>query len=99
MIRRADGKSEITAISNKYKNTLNDIIDSLDTEFPDLSRLIDKETHNTPNSRNTSLSLLEEDCLNKDILVTALERAPKIWDFQIYKCHDVALFGPKSEKT
>ena len=31
----AEGKSEIVAIPNKYKNTLDDLIDSSDTEFLD----------------------------------------------------------------
>ena len=76
-------KSEIMAISNKYNNTLDNLIDSSDTEFPDQleslnwPRLTEKKTRNTPRSKNASPRLLEEDCLDEDVLVTALERAPK----------------------
>ena len=37
--------------------------------------------------------------MDKDILVTLLELAPKTQDFQVYKRHDVALLGPKSGRA
>lgn len=63
-----EGKSDIAAIANKYKNIFDELIDSSDTEFlnqpgsRDWLRPIDKGTCNTPRSRSTSPSLLEEDC-------------------------------------
>ena len=98
-------KSEIAVICNKYKNTLDDLNDSLDINLLDQLKsldwieLIDKETYNIFNSKSTSPGFLEEDCLDKNILVMLLELAPKIWDIQIYKCHDIAPFGPKSRRV
>lgn len=75
--------AEITAILNKYKNILDDFIDSLDTESLDQLEslnwpgLIDKERHNTPKARNASPSLLEEEHLDEDILVMMLEQVHK----------------------
>lgn len=77
-VGEAEGKSEITAISHKYKNTLNNFIDSSDTESSDrldsLNRpgLIDKGLCNVSWSRGHSPTFLEEDYFDKDILVTSL---------------------------
>ncbi len=77
-------KSEIVTIPNKYKNTLDDFIDSSNKESlnwpdcPDRSGLIDKGSRNTLKSRSDSPILLEENCLNKDVSVTSLELMPKI---------------------
>ncbi len=101
----AEGKFEIVAIPNKYKDTFDDLIDSLDTEFPDQSNspdrpeLIDKGSHNMPRSRNDSLTFSEEDCLNKDVLVTLLDLTPKIQTSQVHQRHDVIPLGPKSGKA
>ena len=70
-------------IYNKCKNTCNDLIDSLDIVFIDQLKSLDwaksinKGTHNAPRSKNALLSLLENNYLNKNVLVTLLERAPK----------------------
>ena len=85
MVGGGEGKSEIAAIPNKYKDSLDDLIDSSDTESPDQPESpdwlepIDKGTCNVPRSRGASLSLSEEeeDCLDKDVLVTSLKLAPK----------------------
>lgn len=95
------------AIPNKYKDTLDDLIDSSDTESPDQpespDRLgpIDKGTRNAPRSRGASPSLSEEeeDRLDEDVLVTSLKLAPKTRDSQVYKRHDVAPLGPKSGRA
>lgn len=86
-------KSEIATIPNKYKNILNDLIDlinCLDTEFsdwPDFSnwpdssnwlRLIDKGLRNAPRFIGNLSTLLEEDRLDENVLVTSLKLAPKI---------------------
>ena len=94
-------------ISNKYKDTLDDHIDSSDTkspdqpESPDWLGLIEKGTRNAPRSKGASPSLLEEkeDCLDKDVLVTSLKLVPKTQDSQVYKRHDVAPLGPKSGRA
>ncbi len=80
----AERKSEITAIPNKYKDTLDELINSSDTESPDQSDspdqpgLIDKGSHNAPRSKGGSPTLLEEDRLDEDVPVTSLEPTPKI---------------------
>lgn len=66
MIREKEEKSEITAILHKYKDTLYDLIDSLDIEsldwldFPNWSKLIDKGLRNTSKFRGGSPNFLEE---------------------------------------
>ena len=73
-----DGKSEIAAIPNKYKNTLDNLIDSSDAEsldYPDSPNrpgLIDKGLCNTLKSRDGSLTFLEENRLDENILITLL---------------------------
>ena len=90
------------AISNKYKDIFDEFIDSSNTESsdqpksPDWPGPIDKGTRNALRSRGALLSLLEEDCLDEDVLVTALERAPKTQNSQVYKCHNIILLGPKN---
>ena len=42
---------------------------------------------------------MEKNCLDKDVLVTLLELAPKTQDFQVYKRYDVAFFGLKSGRA
>ena len=88
---RAEEKSKITATPNKYKDTLNDFIDSSDTESldhldsPNWPGLIDtKGSRNVAKSRDNSPTFLNEDRLDKDISITLLEPAPKIQDFQLH---------------
>ncbi len=101
----AEGKSEIVAILNKYKDTLDDLIDSSDTESPDRpdspnwSGIFDKGPRNSPRSRDGSPTLLEEDCLDKDVLVTSLEPAPKIQASQVHQRYNVAPLGPKNGRA
>ena len=99
-----EGKSKIAVIPNKYKDTLDNLINSLDIESLDQPEsadrpgTIDKGIRNLPRSRSALSSLLENDCLDKDALVTLLERAPCTQDFEVYECHGIALFSPKSRK-
>ena len=80
-------KSEIIVIFNKYKDTLNNLINNSDIKSPDYPDspnwlgLIDKESCNGPKSRDGSPTFLKEDCLDKNILITSLEPTLKIWDF------------------
>ncbi len=90
------------AIPNKYKDTLDDHIDSSDTkspdwpDFPDRPGLIDKGSRNTPRSRGGSPTLLEEERLDEDV---PLEPAPKIQASQVHERHDVAPLSPKSGRA
>ncbi len=101
----AEGKSEIAAIFNKYKDTLDNFIDSSDIkspnwlDSPDRLRLIDKGSRNTPRFRGGSPTLLKENRLDKDILVTLLELAPKIRTSQVYQHHDIASLSLKSGRA
>ena len=96
------GKSEILAIFNKYKDTFDDLIDSLDMETPDWPnslawpRLIDKRSRNAPRSKSGSPTLSKDDCLDEDVPVML---APKIQAFQMHHPHDVASPSPKSGKV
>ena len=94
------------AISNKYKDTLDDLIDSSDIEFPDHPdssnwlRLIDiKGSRNTPKFRDGSPTFLEKDCLDENILIMSLEPAPKIRDSQVHQCHDIATLSAKNGRA
>ena len=83
----AKEKSEIAAISNKYIDTFDELIDSFDTKSSDHSdspnwpRLIDKGLYNALKSKDGSSTFLKEDCLDEDISITSLELAPKIRNF------------------
>lgn len=50
-------------------------------------------------SKDVLTSFLEENYLDKDILVTLLGLTLKISNFQIYKRHDFAFFCSKNRKT
>lgn len=68
-------------ISNKYKNTLSDFINSLDSKS--VLRLNDKGFCNTPRSKHSLTSFLEKNCLNKDVLTSnrSLRVVPKTKNF------------------
>ncbi len=87
------------AIPNKYKDTLDDLIDRSDTESPDRSDLINKRSRNASQSRGGSPTLSKEHHLDEEVLVTSLEPAPKIQASQVYQRHDVAFLGLKSERA
>ena len=105
-VRGAEEKSEITAIPNKYKDTLDNLINSSDIEFSDYPNspnwpgLIDtKRSRNAPKFKNGSPTFLKKDCLDEDISITLLEPVPKICDFQVHQHYNVATFGVKSERV
>ena len=51
-------------------------------DSPNWLRLIDKGSRNTLKSRDHLLTFLEEDHLDKDVLITSLDSALKILDFK-----------------
>lgn len=71
MVGGGEKNSEIIAIFNRYKNTLDDFIESSNLESP--PKLIDKGSRNAPKSRGGLTGLLEKDYLDKDML--ALNRS------------------------
>lgn len=77
MVRGEVGNSGIVAVSNQYKDTLDDLIDSSDSECLDWARSIDERSHNALISEGSSADLLEGDCLDKDLLDRLSQLAPK----------------------
>lgn len=55
-------------IPNKYKDILDDFINSSDSESPDYVGLIDKRSYNAFRSKSSLAGLLKRDCLDKDVL-------------------------------
>lgn len=55
-------------IFNKYKDILNDLIDSSDPKFLDWLKLIDKKSRNALRSRSGLRDLLKKNCLDKNVL-------------------------------
>ncbi len=102
---RVEKKSEITAIPNKYKNTLDDLIPSSVTESqdrtnsPDRPETINKRLCNPSRSRGGSPTLLEKDCLDKNVPVTSLEPTPKIRALQVHQRYDIAPFDSRSGRA
>lgn len=84
MVKGSKGKSEIAAIRNKYKDTLNDLINSSDTKFLDWlnsldwPRLIDNGSYNVSKSRGGLPIFSEENHLDEDVPIILLELTPKI---------------------
>lgn len=58
---------EIVAISNQYKDTLDDLNDSSDPESPDWARPINEKSCNAPISKGSSIDLSERDCLDENL--------------------------------
>lgn len=71
MIEERKKNFEIVVISNRYKDTLDDFIDSSNLKSP--LRPVDKRLRNGPRFKGSSTGLLEEDCLDEDVL--ALDRS------------------------
>lgn len=100
MIGVAEEKSEIVTIFNKYKSSLDDLIDSSDKEFLDQLGLIDKGSCNL-RSKGSLMGHLERDyCLDsKDILDTSLGLEFKTQDSEVYQYYDIVLLDLKSGKV
>ena len=71
------------AISNQYKNTLDDLIDSLDPDSPDLAGLIDEKFRNALMSKGSSEDCSKGDCLNEDLPNRLSRLASKTKDSQV----------------
>ena len=65
-IGREQKKSEILSILNKYKDTLKDLIDSLDVEHPAIPRQINLlSNHILSSKENPSDPKIDNDLLNR----------------------------------
>lgn len=101
MVEEIIEKSEIAAISNKNKNTLDNLIDSLDTksleylDFLNQSRLIDKRSRNMPKSGGNILTFLKQDFFDVDVSITLLELAQKIQKSQVINTMTLQYMVPK----
>ena len=84
-IRGKVENSEIVAIHNQYKETLDDLIDSSDLELSDWAGPIDERSRNTPISKWSSTDLLEGNCLDKDLSDKLSRLAPKTQDSQVHQ--------------
>ena len=76
-------KFKIVAISNQYKDTLDDFIDSSDPESLDRARLIDKRSCNAPMSKSGLTNPSGEDCLDENFADKLSQLAPKTRDSQV----------------
>lgn len=83
------GNSEIVTISNQYKDTLDDLIDSLDPESSDRTGPIYERSRNVLMSKGSSANLSEEDSLNEDLSDGLSQLAPKTENLQICQCRVV----------
>lgn len=91
--------SNIITILNKYKNTFDDFIDSLDIKFLDQLGPINKRLHNISSFEDSLIGLLKEDCLNKNVLDMPLKLVLQSQNFQIHQYYNIAIFGLKNERV
>ena len=82
-MRAGVGISEIVVISNQYKDTLDDLIDSSDPESPDRMGPIDERSCNASISEGSSANLLKGDCLDEDLQDRLSRMVPKTEDGQV----------------
>ena len=71
------GNSEIIAIPNRYKDTLDELIDILDLEFPDWVGPIDERSRNISIFEGSLTELSKWDCLDEDLPDRLSRLAPK----------------------
>lgn len=72
------------AISNKYRNTFDNLINTSDMEFLNWPGLNDKGSCNALKFESSSMGLLERDFLDKDVLDRSSQLAPKNVDSQMH---------------
>lgn len=90
--------SEIVTISNRYKNSLYNLIDSSGANNLDWPNLINKKLCHIPRIKDSSTRFLEGNCLNKNVLDRSLRLAPKTQDFQVDQGYDIIYFCLKSRR-
>lgn len=61
MVKEKKRNFEIVAIPNRYKDILDNLINSSDLESPDWSKLIDKKSHNIPKFGGSLIGFLKEE--------------------------------------
>ena len=104
MIKEVEKKSEIVAIFNKYKDTLDNLINSLNTDpldhtnSPNWLGLIDEGSRNTSKFRDSSPTFLKKNCLDEHILIILLEPTPKIQDSKYINATRLQPLVPKVEE-
>ena len=84
------GNSEIVAIPNRYKDTLDNLIDNSDPESPDRAGPIDERSCNVPISGGSLADRSEGDCLDKDLPDKSSQLEPKIENSQVRQRRVVA---------
>lgn len=77
--------SKIVAFFNLYNNTLDDFINSLNSESLDWSKLLDEKSCNSAISKSNLADLSEGDCSDKKLSDQLLWLAPKTKDSQLHQ--------------
>lgn len=91
--------SKIVAIPNRYKDNLDDLINSSDTESLDWPKSIDKRSCNALKAESSSTELLEGDCLDKDISNRSSQMTLKTENSLVHQRYDVTSFGFKNKRS
>ena len=95
----AKEKSEIMTFPNRYKDTLDYFIDSLDLESPNWRGPMNEGSRNVPKSVSSLTRLLEEGYLNKDVAdCQSTRRALETRNFYVHQHRNVASFCQMSRK-
>lgn len=87
------------AISNRYKNILNNFIDSLNPES--LPRPINEKLCKTSRLKDGLTRFPKKNCLYENVSASnkSLQLMPKTRNFQSYQRRDILPFGPKSKRA
>ena len=88
---------EIVIFFNKYKDTLDDFINSSNLESLNQSRLINKKLCNTPRFKASLIELLERFYLNENISDSLAWQILETRNFQVYQHRNIIFFDFKSE--
>lgn len=82
--------SEIVVISNQYKDTLKEFINSSDTESSDWAKPIDERFCNVFISEGSLADFLEGDCFDENLPDRSLQLALKTENLQMRQYHVIA---------
>lgn len=91
-----EGNSEIVTISNQYKDTLDDLIDSSDPEPPKWLKPILQKPRNAPRPEDSSSDLLDNDCSDENVPDRSLQMASKTGDLVLLHHIVVARVGHRN---